>query len=758
MIEKISRLKHPGVLRDFTWPVDLSTFGRFNLIYGWNGSGKTTISRLFRYLEHRDVPPAGQGTLCVGGTDVDGSSFPQATTQVRVFNRDFINESVFPAGGGDVPPILVVGKEGVGKQKEVDRLRAEKSTRETDLSRARTANRQTERALHKHCTDRAKVIKDTLRIAGRGTYNEYDKRDYVRQAQKMAAAGDAESYRLDDSTRDNLLLQHRAIIKARVAGVDYVLPGIEQLRHEVASILAKPVSTSALRALKNDPQLGDWAREGLRLHKHRNAKVCLFCEQRLPPGRLDALEAHFSTAYEQFIQRVDEHIERLKATSDRSDDVRPPDRAALYDDMAAEYNDAREALEHALSKLRQFIDALIEALEAKRGQPFGKQELAVELPRIDAGVVDRVNNVIQCHNDACDDFQARTGTARNRLAFDIISQDLHEYSRLAAAAERASESLPPIEVELNRLSGEIARLEREIVEHRQPAEELNKDLWAYLGHDELRLEVKSTGYALMRHGTIASGLSEGERTALALLYFLKSLSDRRFDLTKGVVLLDDPVSSLDANALYLAFGFIRQRTKDAGQLFLLTHNFTLFRQARNWFHHLKGQNKKDINQRPARFYMLDRVREAQTRCTTIRRLDPLLEHYESEYHYLFACIHRRATPVPGETLEQNYDLPNIARRLLEMFLAFRRPQVAGKLRQKLMDIEFDEVKKLRILRFVHTYSHGDVISEPEHDATLLGEAQAVLADLLELIKSEDVKHYEAMMSLVDPPNDGETDQ
>ncbi len=42
--------------------------------------------------------------------------------------------------------------------------------------------------------------------------------------------------------------------------------------------------------------------------------------------------------------------------------------------------------------------------------------------------------------------------------------------------------------------------------------------------------------------------SEGERTAIAFLYFLKSLQDKSFDLANGIVVIDDPVSSLDANA------------------------------------------------------------------------------------------------------------------------------------------------------------------------------------------------------------------
>lgn len=112
-ITRISRLRDCGVFRDFKWPTDLATFGRYNLIYGWNGSGKTTLSRLIRALEAKTPPASGQVTLSIEGRDVAGEHFGQATLSVRVFNRDFMSDSVFPVEGRDVPPIFVVGKESI---------------------------------------------------------------------------------------------------------------------------------------------------------------------------------------------------------------------------------------------------------------------------------------------------------------------------------------------------------------------------------------------------------------------------------------------------------------------------------------------------------------------------------------------------------------------------------------------------------------------------------------------------------------------
>ena len=248
-------------------------------------------------------------------------------------------------------------------------------------------------------------------------------------------------------------------------------------------------------------------------------------------------------------------------------------------------------------------------------------------------------------------------------------------------------------------------------------------------------------------------MSEGETTAIALLYFLKSLQDRRFELAHGVVVLDDPVSSLDANALFLAFGFIREHAGDAGQLFVLTHNFSFFRQVHNWFRHLNRRGRKGASNRPAQFFMLESAQEDNVRRSAIRGLDPLLAEYESEYQYLFARIHEAATASASKELEGNYALPNMARRMLEAFLAFRQPQVSGGLWQKMKEVSFDEAKKHRILRFLHTHSHSIAVGEPEHDLTALAEGPSVLNDLLGMMESEDRKHFAAMVKLVAPSAD-----
>lgn len=659
-------------------------------------------------------------------------------------------ESVFPAGGGEVPPILVVGKESVEKQKEVDHLRKHLTNAQTELQSERSRKQGADRALDQHCISQAAALKNLLRSAGTNPYNNYDKSAFRTRALNMARADYKQSHRLSDTDRETLLAQHRASQKPKLQQLTYRLPALDALAKTVSGLLSTTVVSSAIQSLKDDPSLAQWVREGLGLHKERDADRCLFCEQSLPNDRLPALEAHFNTEYEQLMKRLDTEIDRLNAVAKGGAGLALPNRAEFYDDLAGEYALAEGTLRGAISSTKQFLDSLVTALTDKKTRAFERVELEVSLPEVDSAIVSQLNDVIQKHNQACDEFSTRVSAARQRLEADFVAAALDEFQNLNNSVHASEARVTAADAETQRLNQEIARLEREIVEHRQPAEELNDDLAKYLGHSALRLEIKDTGYTITRNSNSAQALSEGETTAIALLYFLKSLKDRRFELEKGVVVLDDPVSSLDANALYLAFGFIRERTKDAAQLFILTHNFTFFRQVRNWFHHLKGQNKKDVGQRPARFYMLECVPNGDPRCSTIRLLDPLLEQFESEYHYLFARIYRAAEATTPLGLDENYVLPNMARRVLETFLAFRQPGNSGELWQKMQNADYDEAKKVRIIRLLHTHSHGDVIGEPEHDPSVLGEVGSVLKDLLDFIAAQDTGHYEAMVQLVNP--------
>ena len=68
----------------------------FIVIYGWNGTGKTTLSSLFEHLQEKRAISEGEvefeldsGNRITGG-DIAAANVPP----VRVFNRNFVARTI----------------------------------------------------------------------------------------------------------------------------------------------------------------------------------------------------------------------------------------------------------------------------------------------------------------------------------------------------------------------------------------------------------------------------------------------------------------------------------------------------------------------------------------------------------------------------------------------------------------------------------------------------------------------------------------
>lgn len=740
------------VFRDFSWPADLHPFAQFNVIYGWNGSGKTTLSWLLSLVEKRTVLVEGEAALEIDGTTkVVGSAFTsEQLPQVRVFNRDFISATLSQTGG--IAPIYFLGEDSIEKQARVELLKEELTTTDNALRAAQAEKTKTESKLDDVCKDRAKLIKELLTSANSPAYNNYDKRNFRRAIQAMDAQN-AVAATLSDEQKAQLHTQKNAQPKPLIDKV--VAPSIELdvLTSEVLTLVGRSVVAQTLDELTSNAKLAAWVQEGLYLHSGEHASdTCRFCQQPLQAARRDALEAHFNDAFASFQKDLAALLSKLRTAKQAAASVSLPDVSRFYEALVSEVPPACALVLTAQSETQATLDVLIACVEAKRDQPFAPTATPIQATEKCSSITDSValfNGIVEKHNRISAEFTTSVNSACKALEAAYVAEAHTEFIQLSDAVKTATSELDDIKTTQTGIQAQINELERAILEHRRPADELTAELRSYLGRDELRFEVKGTGYALTRNGQYVSHLSDGERTAIAFLYFLKSLQDRTFDLKNGIVVIDDPVSSLDDNALFSAFGYMKDRTKDAGQLFILTHSFSFFRLVKNWFHHLPGQRKKKIEDRPGRFFLLRTRRHADgSRTSELGCLDPLLEEYESEYQYLFKRVYEEAHRDDVAQLEYHYGLPNVARRLIEAFLAFRFPEMSGDLGPRLERVDFDSAKKTRILRLLNTYSHAGAIADPGHDLSLLAETQPVLRDTLEMMMAVDREHYDGLLKLV----------
>lgn len=759
-ITKFLKIKNYRVFRDFSWPSDLPPFARYNLFYGWNGSGKSTLTSIFEALQRKGTLDEGDAIIEIDGTTkVQGAQFPVAVIPpTRVFNRVFISNTLASIKNAKAKPIFYLGQKNVEEAQRLEKKREELATDTAKLTDAiSTANNAT-RVVEKFATDHARNVKTMF--SGCRTYLTFDRRRFIEKIKQIKSLKNPLRVLTDEEKSDLQIKQHLQP-KSDIRFSSSASAELTSLAQHVCEILSQTVVSTVIAKLANDPPLARWVQEGLALHDgNRHTSTCQFCGNVFSDETRHQYESHFNDAYNQFQNMLQSIFRMIEASLTKLDVIFPAD-AGFYDNLQDEYKFAVHKTRQTTEKAKSILHIFQKALEQKKSKPFEQIQLEDILRQngcdlndmviIDNELSDNyqlIHSIIQKHNSQTRNIEAEREAAYDKLAKDFLLSTISEYDRLKAAEQSADESRKELQMKCTDLSREISELERRLTESRRPVDELNNELHSYLGRNELSFELEDTGYNLLRSGHLADNLSEGECTAIAFLYFLKTLEDKSFEKDKGIVVIDDPVSSLDDNALFSAFAYMKERVKDCGQLFIMTHNFSFFRQVKNWIFHIKGQKSTNPSRRPGCFYALTCSVCNNSRTAEIRALDTLLLQYESEYHYLFKVLYDVANSKTEEELSNYYNVPNIARRVLESFFAHYVPNKRGELFQKMEGIQYDKAIKTRILRLLNTYSHAAGIADPGHDPTVLSETREIIKELLEMIKTLDESHYNGMISLM----------
>ncbi|AJC23170.1 AAA family ATPase [Pandoraea pulmonicola] len=768
--ERFDKIRGYRIFKDFSWPHDLEGFGRYNLLYGWNESGKTTLSNLFKALQvHSDIRD-GQIDFIFGGNRVSGSALSTANArpQVRVFNHATVANSVFESSGSvnsQLAPVYVFGEDSAEKQGQLNALKVKLSELARQVQEANEQERRASKSLEDFATATARTIKNLL-VAQGAKFNNYNAADFRRD---IGVYHLAPKPQLSDAeyARDMELKVAKPLPHVRVSDISF--PDVSNLYAGVRNALQQTVASQVIDSLASNPSLAALIRAGLALHTHDgDSAICQFCEQPIAAGRLRQIEAHFNDEFRRFTESLKALTIRVESAAQSVSVSALPKATELYPDLQEEYEKALGQLDLHLNNVGKILVALASALRFKQEHVFKMLDLedlilggdgvpdtnklmmrrffevlGTGVPAVIGEFVGRsalqtLKGIVEKHNEKTNSFAEEVIKARERLLGHELSAVLTDWRQEQSELEHAKSKATQASGEKTKADEEAQQLESTILEHRRSADELNRDLVTYLGHDEIQVSAEDTGYRIVRRGGVATHLSEGERTAIAFLYFLKSLDDRSFDLANGIVVVDDPISSLDSNAIYSAFGFMKRKLVDVGQLFVMTHNFTFLRLVKNWLQH--------VPKKESRFFMLRATTRDGIRSSSIHEMDPLLKNFESEYHYLFRRVVDASSLPNNVPMQDYYELPNLARRLVESFLAFKVPGRESMI-QRLDELKYDGPKTTRISRFLDTYSHAPNIAGDHESESLLSEAPSVLRDVLDMLKWSDKHHFERMMAM-----------
>lgn len=737
-LKRFNYIKNLGLFHDYSWEKGLKDFSQYNVIYGWNGVGKTTLSKLFSALGGKDLTEE-HPDLTYKITIDDNSTITnrqQHDLPIKVFNTDYITENINFSLSSSKSISLILGKEN---NSILEKITADEKLLEDKLAEINENAKliqETERERGAIFTSVAKVISQSTNGA------------VVRNYTKASAEKTFRNIKIPKSlSKDRLQGLEASALQEKLPEIPLApvidVGEVKEINATAKKLMATTVTADTIKRLEQHRDISDWVEVGLKLHsKHKN-NYCEFCHAELKQRRIEELNRHFNEADANLKDSIDTLLSSLKALSAKVEGLNVKDEANVYKEYRQEYIEAKDRFNAVKQKTTKNIEAFSAKIADKKAHTTRKITIDKLLNFNDlSSATNEINSWLAKHNEKTRNF-ATTQEQNAKLleehylstVYDNISSCNNKISSLEAKNESLTNGDKNF-IGINRLD-KLIKKEKAMVSSTEKAREiLNDSLCAFLGYDEITFQMgpDNIGYSIYRKNMPAKQLSEGEKTAIAFVFFLTQLDEEGFNKRNGIVVIDDPIFSLDANSRFQAFSFMKNATKEVGQLFIFTHNFDFMKLTLNWLKYSNGgryssymiKNSYSSNQNDGRTAYID-------------VLDQSLEKFESEYKYLFHLLSNYANKI---TVEEAYPMPNIARKFLDTFLMFQVP-INGSSYVRLEKIPFEDVKKTSIYKFTNDESH---ITGDGFDPSLVPEMQKNVKYLLEMVKKVTPEHFKYLKS------------
>ena len=580
MIEKIT-IKNAATYGSS--PQDFGGLAKINFIYGSNGTGKTTISRII----------------------ADAQAYPDCVVtwqrgtplETLVYSRDFIDKNFNQPE--ELEGIFTLGEKD---QEILDKI----SSTQKDLTQINDAIAALKTTLEggEKMSGKIDELKKVEDIFTEECWKLKQKHDATLKDAFTGYRASKNSFKrklLDESIKNNAASVSLVEIKAKAQTVFDRTPQHEEvisvpdcarlLAHEANPILMKRVignSDVNIAALINRLNNSDWVKRG-RKYYDANDRICPFCQQSTNDSLERSLTDYFDDAFQIDSETIEKLCNEYKSDSEhlqlelQKPLENPPTRLDIE-----KFQNLSEVLD---SKIRLNIQ-LIDDKRRESSKSIDLDSLRDTLDGIKK-LLDAANSEIRTHNMMVDNIQSEkiclTKQVWRYLLDHEIKSEFISYKNKKAGIETAITNLNKkidnkIE-EKREKEQEIRALERDTTSIQPTIDDINGLLQSF-GFQGFTLQKSDRDryYKIQRaDGSDAKEtLSEGERSFIAFLYFyylLKGSTSETGVTADRVVVFDDPVSSLDSNVLFVVSSLIKKLFRDVRdgsstvkQVFIFTHN------------------------------------------------------------------------------------------------------------------------------------------------------------------------------------------
>ncbi len=558
-----------------------------NFIYGANGSGKTTTSSFLKNLAENGIEDKFANSKIAW--------YNNESLKIEVYNKQFKEEQfrnsqvkgIFTLGKKTNENLekIEIKKESINKENE-KKIKNEASLQVLTQKKEKEEKDFADRCWEKLYKKNEEDFKETLegfkrkekfkeKILKEFENDEHNESEIVRleelkeKIEIVFGENQTELALLECNLTDFDFIENHSIWEQKIVGSGDVA---------IADLIKK---------LSNENWVA-WGREYI-----KENSICPFCQKETITEEFKKqLKSYFDTSYQESTETIKEKMKDYKSRTagalERLDEIVETEQKNQQTKLNTEI--FKRIIETLKSKINGNQQKMFDKGK-EMSRSFKLESTKNEIKEI-RDLIDTANQQIANHNEIIKDTKNQKKNCVEQTWKFLVNEfksDIQEYNKKYCGLEKGINNLEKAisenQEEVKKLENEIKELEKNMVSIKPIVNEINTLLKGYgFTNFGLACTEDEKSYRIQREDgqLVGETLSEGEVTFITFLYYyhLTKGSLEENDISENKVLvIDDPISSLDSNILFIVSVLVKDLMKETmeektniKQIIILTHN------------------------------------------------------------------------------------------------------------------------------------------------------------------------------------------
>ncbi|WP_162974511.1 ATP-binding protein [Helicobacter pylori] len=564
-----------------------------NFIYGANGSGKTTTSSFLKNLAENGIEDKFANSKIAW--------YNNESLKIEVYNKQFKEEqlrnsqvkSIFTLGKKTNENLekIEIKKESINKENE-KKIKNEASLQVLTQKKEKEEKDFADRCWEKLYKKNEEDFKETLEgFKRKEKFKEKILKEFENDKYNQSEIVGLEKLKEKIEIVFGENQTELALLECNLTDFDFI---------ENHSIWEQKIVGSGdaaiadlIKRLSNEDWVA-WGREYI-----KDNSICPFCQKETITEEFKKqLESYFDTSYQESIETIKEKMEdyasRTAGALERLDKIVETEQKNQQTKLDT------ENLKIIIETLRSKINGNQQKMLDKSKEMSRNFKLDSTKNEIDAikDLIKKANEQIANYNEMIKDIEKQKKSCKEQTWKFLVNEfksDIQEYNKKYCGLEKGINNLEKAisenQEEVKKLENEIKELEKNMVSIKPIVNEINTLLKGYgFTNFGLACTEDEKFYRIQREDDqlVGETLSEGEVTFITFLYYyhLTKGSLEENDISKNKVLvIDDPISSLDSNILFIVSVLVKDLMKEAmeektniKQVIILTHNTYFYKE------------------------------------------------------------------------------------------------------------------------------------------------------------------------------------